>query len=73
MNLIKQLVYVKLDFIFYDNKNGVDGFIDSFSLSTGTSSLEINMLSTFDLSLSVFTVYTHPCFQFYSSKFVNSG
>ena len=30
MNLIKQLVYVKLDFIFYDYNNDIDGFIDTF-------------------------------------------
>ena len=44
MNLIKQLVYVQLDFIFYDYKNDIDRFIDGFSLSTGTLSLDIHML-----------------------------
>ena len=44
MNLIKQLVYVQLDFIFYDYKNDIDRFIDGFSLSTGTPSLDIHML-----------------------------
>ena len=36
MNVIKQLVYVKLNFIFYDYKNDIDEFIDSFVPFTGT-------------------------------------
>ena len=53
MNVIKQLVYVKLNFIFYDYKNDIDEFSDSFVPFTGTFSLVVHIPSFGSLTVTV--------------------
>ena len=53
MNVIKQLVYVKLNFIFYDYKNDIDEFIDSFVRFTENFSLVVHIPSLGSLKVTV--------------------